>query len=203
MTRSSSAALAGACGAREAALLALAVEAVAAALQRAVDGRHAVVEQLGHLARRPVEDVAQHDRHTLLGRQQLHRGHEREPDPLSLLHDLLRPGGRRGHVGQEQVRVGLEVRVDGGGRVTASLLQHAQADVGRDPVQPRAERRSWLEAVDTSPGAEHRLLERVVGVVQRAEDPVAVPVQLLPMRRSQPHERLLVAGLGGDEHGVV
>ena len=44
--------------AREVALVPLALEAVAAALQRAVDGRHAVVEQLGHLPRRPVEDVA-------------------------------------------------------------------------------------------------------------------------------------------------
>ena len=95
------------------------------------------------------------------------------------------------------------MRVDCGGRVPASLLHHAQAHVGRDPVQPRAQRRARLEAVDASPGAEHRLLQRVVGVVQRAEDAIAMPVQRLAMRRGQPHERLLVAGLRGDEHRMV
>ena len=30
-----------------------------------------------------------------------------------------------------------------------------------------------------------------------------MPVQRLPVRRGQPHECLLVAGLGGDEHGAV
>ena len=94
ITRSSAAAFAGACGAREAALVTLALEAVAAALQRAVDGGDAVVEEIGDLAGRPAEDVAQHDRHALLGRQQLHRGHEGEPDPLALLDCLLGPGRR-------------------------------------------------------------------------------------------------------------
>ena len=53
-------------GAREAPLVLFTLKAVAAALQRAVDGRHGVVEQIRDLAGRPAEDVAQHDGHALL-----------------------------------------------------------------------------------------------------------------------------------------
>ena len=95
------------------------------------------------------------------------------------------------------------MRVDGCGRVPTSLLKHPQAHVGRDPVHPRDQRRSRLEAVDVAPGPEHRLLHRIVGVVQRAEDPVAVPMQRLAVWRGQSYEGLFVAALGGDEHGVV
>jgi hypothetical protein len=49
-----------------------------------------------------------------------------------------------------------------------------------------------LEAVDAAPGAQHRLLQCVVRVVQRTQDPVAVHVEGLPVRPGQAYECLLV-----------
>jgi hypothetical protein len=46
------------------------------------------------------------------------------------------------------------------------LLDQAQAGVGRDPVEPGAKRASALEAGESTPGAQQRLLERVLGVGQ-------------------------------------
>jgi hypothetical protein len=50
---------------------------------------------------------------------------------------------------------------------------------------------------DAAPGPHQRFLHRVLGVVQRAEHPVAVGQQLVPVRRDQPVERAGVAAAGG------
>ena len=89
--------------------------------------------------------------------------------------------------------------VDVGCVSALALLDQPQADVGCDPVQPGSERRIRLEAIDAAPGAQHRLLERVVGVVQRAEHAVAVQMQRLAVRRGQLHERLLVTRAGAGQ----
>ena len=52
--------------------------------------------------------------------------------------------------------------------------------VRRDPVEPRAQRAAALEAGQRAPCAQQRVLEGVVGVVDRAEHAVAVRVQLGP-----------------------
>ena len=57
-----------------------------------------------------------------------------------------------------------------------------QARVGRDPVEPGAQRAAALEPRQAAPRAQQRLLQRVLGVVERAEHPVAVRVQLAAMR---------------------
>ena len=49
------------------------------------------------------------------------------------------------------------------------------------------------------PGAQQRLLERVLGVVDRAEHAVAVGVQLAAVRLDQAPEGVLVAARGGRE----
>ena len=72
-------------------------------------------------------------------------------------------------------------------------LDQPQAAVRRDPVQPAAQRAAALEAGEPAPAAQQRLLERVLGVVQRAEHPVAVRVQLGAVGRDQVLERALVA----------
>ena len=56
--------------------------------------------------------------------------------------------------------------------------EHVQADVRGDPVEPGAQRRAALEAVDAAPGADQRLLYRVLGLERRAEHAVAVGGQL-------------------------
>src|SRR3989442_13863218 len=67
-----------------------------------------------------------------------------------------------------------------------------EADVRGDGVQPGAELRAWLVAVGAFPRAQHRLLERVVGVVERAEHPVTVEMERSPVWLDQELERLLV-----------
>ena len=61
------------------------------------------------------------------------------------------------------------------------VREEVQAGVGRDPVQPRPEGRPGLVASRAAPGAQERLLHQVLGVVERAEHPVAVHPQLAPM----------------------
>ena len=78
----------GACGAVDASERSLRVltgDPVSRALERAVDRRHAVVEELRDLARGPVEHVAQHEHYALLWREQLHRCDECQPDGFARL----------------------------------------------------------------------------------------------------------------------
>src|SRR5437667_180260 len=57
-------------------------------------------------------------------------------------------------------------------------LEHVQADVGRDPVQPGPHRRASLELVPAAPRADKGILHRVFGVEGRPEHPVAVRREL-------------------------
>src|SRR5207237_2530940 len=74
----------------------------------------------------------------------------------------------------------------------ASARDRGEADVRGDGVKPGGELRARLVAVGAFPRAQHRLLERVVGVVERAEHPVAVEVERPPVWLDQERERLLV-----------
>src|SRR5262249_21303784 len=59
-------------------------------------------------------------------------------------------------------------------------LDRSQARVGRDPVQPGAHRRAALEAVERAPRPQIRLLDQILGLLGRAQHPVAVSQQLAP-----------------------
>ena len=69
-------------------------------------------------------------------------------------------------------------------------------------VQPRTHRAAPLEPVDAPPGPQQRVLHGVLGVVERAEHPVAVRLQLTLQGRDEAAERLVVAGLGSRELGL-
>jgi hypothetical protein len=56
-----------------------------------------------------------------------------------------------------------------------------------------------LEASEPAPGRQQRLLQQVLGVLDRAEDPVAVQLQLAAAGIDQLAERLLVARAGTDQ----
>ena len=131
-------------------------------LQRAVDRRDARVEQLGDLGWPSSAGPRRGSARRAGGRQVLERGHEREADRLARLRDLggialgadelvgdrLDPGrlGQRVQVRLDRARCAGPRSI---GRARRSRpLEHVEADVGGDPVQPRAQRGAALEAVE-------------------------------------------------------
>ncbi len=159
------------------------------------------------------EHVAQDEYGALARREVLQTRHERERDGLLGL--VARRGTRRriGNPLEQRVRVRLEPRDLGEAlrrmanrrrgrhfhRPAAAVTQRVQAPVGRDRVEPGAQRRPALELLEPAPGGEQCLLQQVLGVLERAEDPVAVQLQLAPVGRRQLGKRLLVTALGAGE----
>jgi hypothetical protein len=82
-------------------------------------------------------------------------------------------------------------------------LDQLEAAVGGDPVQPRAQRAPALEAGQRAPGPQHRLLQRIVGVVHRSEHAVAVSMKLCAQRLDERPQRVLVAPLGRLEQAAL
>jgi hypothetical protein len=60
---------------------------------------------------------------------------------------------------------------------TAALGERVEAHIGGDAVEPRAQPRSPVEAVEAPPSAEHGFLYGVVGLGSGAEDAVALAGQ--------------------------
>ena len=176
------------------------------------------------------EDVA-HDQHGALRRRQLlQRRDERQLDALAQLVARRRIGDS-GLVGELRVGIRLEEHRLGhrraevvhrrsgrtvldGEQAARSLGRQPVARVRGDPVQPRSQRAASLEAVQAAPRAEQRILERIVGVLDRPEHPVAVRVQVTAMRLHEATERIGVAstcriqigaelGLGLDASGAT
>jgi hypothetical protein len=59
-----------------------------------------------------------------------------------------------------------------------------------------------VEASERLPGRQQSLLEEVLGIVERPEDPVAVHVQLRTVGVGQLGERVAVSDLGAGERGI-
>ena len=165
------------------------------------------------------EHVAQHEHGALAGRHALQPGDEREADGLARLVAGVGPVGAVGQALEQRVGVGLQPdRLAQPGRAPArwpgrqrpavarppgAVAQRVQAAVRGDPVQPRAQRGAALEARQPAPGGQQRLLDEVLGVLHRAEDPVAVHLQLAPVRLGEGAEGLLVARPGALERRVA
>jgi hypothetical protein len=62
----------------------------------------------------------------------------------------------------------------------AAAREAVEAEVGRDPVEPGPERHRALEGEGrpAAPGAQERLLNEILSVVEGAEHPVAMHPQL-------------------------
>jgi hypothetical protein len=69
-----------------------------------------------------------------------------------------------------------------------AAAQGVEAHVRGYAVQPRTERRARAEAVELRPGTQVGLLDRVLGVLDRTEHPVAVHLQFAPVGLGQPVE---------------
>jgi hypothetical protein len=62
-----------------------------------------------------------------------------------------------------------------------AAVEEVQAGVGRDPVQPRPQRRSPLEGLSATPGPQERLLDEVLRVLVGRQHAVTVHAQLAPV----------------------
>ena len=173
------------------------VDRLVGALERAVDGGRRRLERLGDLGAREAEHVAQDQHRALARRQQLQRGDERELDALALLVLGVHHVGLDPHGLDERLGDGV-VRVAGGAVVhrqhaPRAALDQLQAGVRRDPEEPRAQRAAAFEARQGAPRVGQRVLQRVLGVLRRAEHAVAMRVELGSVRLDE----LPVGGLGG------
>jgi predicted dithiol-disulfide oxidoreductase (DUF899 family) len=93
-------------------------------------------------------------------------------------------------------------------RATALVPQRVQAAICRDAVRPGTLRGSPIESFGPAPGGQQRLLEKVLGVLKRAQNPVAVQLELPTVRVDELAERLLVSRAGAGErslghHGIL
>jgi hypothetical protein len=127
----------------------------------------------------------------------LQRGYVRKTDAFTHRYRVVGIQIRVSKVFEQPVGVRLQVR-PGGCRWVAPF-DDAQTDVGCDAVQPAGQGRARLVAGQATPRSEHRLLKCVVGIMHRAEHPIAVDVERAPVWRSDFDERVLVPGLRGRE----
>ena len=168
------------------------LERGASPLQGAVDRGNARLQQLGSLGRLPAEHLAEDQHRALLRRQVLQSRDERELDRLArdcdvggiavvVQHERVGRWLDPGHFGERR-----EIRLDRlsgraeihRSRSSLTACDHVQADVRRNPVEPRAQRRAALEPAQAPPGAEQRLLDGVLGLEGRAEHAIAVAGEL-------------------------
>jgi hypothetical protein len=181
------------------------------ALERASHRIGRGLEDARGLGPAEAEHVTQHDDGALAGRQQLQRRDERQGDRLGGLVPCLRSRLGAGQLIEQQVWIRFEPghvaepgrlgRIGPGLRAVhrhppATGAQGIEAAAGGNPVEPGADRGPFFEAPEPAPGGQQRLLERVLGVLGGAEDPVAVNLQLVPVRVDKLPERFLVAGPG-------
>jgi hypothetical protein len=170
-------------------------------LERAVHGGQAHLEHGSGVVRGPVERVAEDQDRALARRKMLDGGQECELDRLS------RDDGFAwlGRVVDEEVGVRLKPREVGGRNRTAAelggraglvrheapgpALEDPEGGVGRDPIEPGSERRAPVIRLAAAPGAEEGVLDGVLGVLERAEHPVGVHLQLGAMPFDERRER--------------
>ena len=143
----------------------------------------------------------------------LDRGEVCQLDRLALLDDDRRLVVRRSRHLQQPVGVRLEPRQfdrrrevgvqDLFGRAHVgrhdtlrAARQRVEARVRRDPVEPGPEQRTPLERGTRLPRLEVRVLDEVVGVVDRTEHPVAVDVELAAVPLAQRGEGIAIAATG-------
>ena len=176
------------------------------ALQRGVHRRLRRLEQPRGLLRRAAEDVAQHEHGPRQRREVLDRGDERQLDGLLGERHVLRALAPVGQLLEELVGIGLQPRdLAARARPPRALVERVEAGVRRDPVQPRANRRAALVRLAPAPRAQERLLDEVLGLLERPEQAVAVDVQLAAVRLDAGAEGLLVERpevIGDGAHGV-
>jgi hypothetical protein len=185
-------------------------------VQGALHRGFAHLEHARDLRRAEAEHVAQDEHRALSRRQVVQGGRERQADRLLELVARLGPGRRVGDRVEQRVRVRLQPQrfATAGGfrrrgdrlhraRPTALVAQRVQAAVRRDAVEPHAQRGSPVEEPEHAPRGQQRLLEKILGLVYRAEDAVAMELELSALRMDELAERLLVSRTGAGKRSVA
>ena len=162
----------------------------AGALQGARHGGDRRVEHLGGLLGAEVEHLPEDQHGALVRRQELEGRDVGELDRLSLLVPeqlvgvRLDPNRLGQRLGERFAWVVATAR-RAWHFTPLAALEDAQRGIGGDRVEPGAKRAASLEPGASLPGAQQRLLERIVRVVNRAQHPVAVRVKLAAVRLGQ------------------
>src|SRR5579885_2433385 len=144
------------------------LEAVEPTAQPRVDGAAGEVEQLGDLARRVLEHVAQDDHGAVLRREL------RDPPEGGAV------GDRRGRRGEGVAELDLGAQ--------PARPRPVDGAVDDDPVQPRSERAAAIEAVEVADGGQERLLRDVLGGSGVAGDEPRCPERPRPVLAEEPFE---------------
>ena len=165
------------------------MEADSRAFEGTVDRFDRRIQHVGHLARVKSQDVAQDENGELARWQDLKCCQERQRDGFGLLVAGLRAKRDVDRALEHCVGKWLEPydlaeprrlgRFNFGhvplpGRASAGRAARVEAPVGGDPVEPGAERGASLEPSEALPGSQQRVLERILGVLEGSEHPVAV-----------------------------
>jgi len=144
-------------------------------------------------------------------RQSLQAGHEGEPDRLACLVAGTWLVRLIGDVLEQRVGVGLEPdrlaqpaglwrlwrlgrRLGQRREPPAAVAKRVQGAVRGDPVEPGAQRGATLEPSNAAPRCQQSLLDEIFGVLDRADDPVAVDLELATVRIDELSEGSLVPG---------
>ena len=157
-------------------------------LKGAVERRDAEPQDLRRVRSGKAKDVAKHQRRPLPPRQVLQQRDERQVHRLAGLVAGLGPGVVRGR----SRRVGLQPRNLFQGRArrevdreltSSTALDQGQATVGGDAVEPGTHVASRCQPVERRPCPDQRLLDGILGILDRSQHPVAVHLQLGPVTR--------------------
>jgi hypothetical protein len=85
---------------------------------------------------------------------------------------------------------------------SSRAVEHVEACIRRDPIQPRPQRRPPLEPAKTLPRAQERLLHRVFGIVEQPQYPLAMHPELAPVAFDESRERRLVTRPRCDDNRI-
>ena len=171
-------------------------------MQGTVHCGHAVIEQIRGLLRRPAESVAKDQDRPLLGRQVLDGGEVSKLDGFPRDDQHVGPRVVGSNLVQQPVGIGLKrtvyrllsLRTFQRLQSAGPALEKVEAGVRGDAVEPGPDHGASFEACPAPPRPQQRLLYHVFRLIEGAEHPVAVQVELSPIGLGDAGECRLIAG---------
>src|SRR6266699_1916146 len=163
----------------------------------------------------PIQHIAEQQDGPLTGREQLQDGKEGERDTFvsaiacrrvlrrlgqPAVRERLKPCGLGPSCRDREQRIGFGSKPHRQ-RARLAFLERIEEDVGRDLIEPGPQRGLTLEGVAVLPGAQHRLLHQILGIMQRPQQAITVQVQFLAIWLDEGAEFGKVASCGVDLRG--